>query len=365
MCAPSEVSWNISYFGLDADRINEAVIDWGDGSLPQRIGLVCLNPTDNPSLRKYEATATHTYHAHGEFFITLKVSNEGCIQQHQEKVVINMDPNLPSVAFSVDRHEGCGPLTVAFTNQSRYVEPSSFRWDFGDGKGTSSAEHPIHTYDRPGKYTVKLEATDIFDQYVYVVKEFLIEVYDQPKALFSVGPTTVYLPDRPVTTQNLSMGENSYLWDFGDGATSTEFEPIHYYTIEGMYDVMLVAINEKRCSDTLLIKSIISAENPRIANTRIPNAFTPDPSGPKGGYFQMGDVSNDIFIPVTEGVTELSMTIYNRWGKLLFMSHDKNIGWDGYYQGKLCAADVYTYMIEMKYANGESVSKIGNVTLIR
>lgn len=307
----------------------------------------------------------HTYGTYGQFYITLTVSNGSCEKQYEERIIIDIDPDLPFVEFHADAHEGCGPLTVTFTNESNYVDPSTFQWDFGDGTGASSAEHPVHTYERPGKYSVKLEAVNIFGEFKLIMKEFLVEVYEQPRAIFSAGPPTVYLPDRPIGTINQSIGATAYEWHFGDGTVSNEFEPTHTYTAEGVYDIMLVAFNDKGCSDTLLIERVVSVEKPKAGITRIPNSFTPDPNGPNGGHYQIGDVSNNIFIPVIEGVTEMSMVIYNRWGKVMFSSNNRNVGWDGYYEGVLCPADIYYYKLEMKFSNGERTSKYGDVTLIR
>lgn len=307
----------------------------------------------------------HTYATYGEFYITLTVSNEGCEKQYDERIIIDIDPDLPFVEFRADTHEGCGPLTVTFTNESNYVDPSTFQWDFGDGTGASSAEHPVHTYDRPGKYSVKLEAVNIFGEFKVIMKEFLVEVYDQPKAVFSAGPPTVYLPDRPIGTINQSIGATAYEWHFGDETVSNEFEPTHIYTEVGVYDVMLVAFNDRGCSDTLLIERVVTVKLPEATKPRIPNSFTPNPNGSSGGHFEYGDGSNDIFIPVIDGITDMSMTIYNRWGKVMFSSNSRNIGWDGYYEGRLCTADVYYYKIEMKFSNGERKTAYGDVTLIR
>ncbi|MEK6478394.1 PKD-like domain-containing protein [Catalinimonas sp. 4WD22] len=308
---------------------------------------------------------SHKYEGYGQYYITLTVSNGACEKQYEERVVIDIDPTLPFVEFEADTHQGCGPLTVTFTNESNYVDPATFQWDFGDGTGASGVEHPIHTYDKPGKYSIKLEATNIFGEHKLLMKEFLVEVYDQPRAIFSAGPPTVYLPDRPIGTINQSVGATAYEWHFGDGTVSYEFEPTHTYTEEGVYDVMLIAVNDSGCSDTLLIERVVDVRQPEAGKTRIPNSFTPNPDGSNGGGFQYGDVSNDIFIPVIDGVTEMSMTIYNRWGKVMFTSKNKTIGWDGYYEGQLCPADVYYYKIEMKFSNGERKTKYGDVTLIR
>ena len=84
-------------------------------------------------------------------------------------------------------------------------------------------------------------------------KEYYIEVYDNPIAQFNVRPNVVYIPSQPIYTSNLSFGATDYFWDFGDGVgTSTEEEPIYYYTEPGIYDVYLWVANEYGCADSLL-----------------------------------------------------------------------------------------------------------------
>ncbi len=307
----------------------------------------------------------HTYTSPGQFNITLTVSNEECEQQHEELVVVDIDSNLPFIDFSAENNIGCGPLEVTFNNLSNFVDPATYQWNFGDGTSAMGVEHPVHLYDKAGKYSVKLEATSIYGEQQSLLKEFFVEVYAQPRASFTAGPPVVYLPERPIGTINQSIGATVYEWHFGDGSVSNEFEPTHTYTEEGVYDIMLIASNEQGCSDTLLIERMVSAKQAEATKPRVPNSFTPNPLAPNGGHYQYGDVSNDIFIPVIEGVTEMSMTIYNRWGNVMFTSQNKNVGWDGYYQGKLCPADVYYYKIEMKFSNGERRTEHGDVTLIR
>lgn len=307
----------------------------------------------------------HTYEGYGQFYITLTISYKGCEKEYEEFIILDIDPDLPFIEFKADSHVGCGPLEVTFTNQSNYVDPATFQWDFGDGSTASGIEHPNHVYENPGKYSIKLEATNIFGEQKLLLKDFLVEVYKKPRAAFSAGPPTVYLPDKPIGTINQTIGATHYEWDFGDGTTSNEFEPTHTYVEEGTYSIQLVATNDQGCSDTLLIDRMVTVLEPKATKPRVPNSFTPNPDGPNGGYYQSGDVSNDIFIPVIDGVTEMSMTIYNRWGNVMFTSNEKNKGWDGYFEGKLCPADVYYYKIEMKFTNGERKTEYGDVTLIR
>ena len=58
------------------------------------------------------------------------------------------------------------------------------------------------------------------------------------------------------------------------------------------------------------------------------------------------------------------LQIFNRWGELIYESHDINIGWDGYYKGSLCKQDVYVWRVEGKYSNGRRFRKAGDITLL-
>ena len=100
--------------------------------------------------------------------------------------------------------------------------------------------------------------------------------------------------------------------------------------------------------------------------TSFPNAFTPNPSGSEGGYYVPGARENYVFYPfVQEGIDEYKLQIYSRWGELLFESQDVNIGWDGYFRGKICEQGVYIWKVEAKFSNGKVVTKTGDVTLFR
>ena len=196
----------------------------------------------------------------------------------------------------------------------------------------------------------------------------LIQVYGLPFADFLASPRVVYIPTQQVFFSNLSKNAVSYLWDFGDGNTSTEQNPKHGYGDEGLYDITLIVENGFGCKDTLFRETEIRAV--KGGQVSAPNAFTPDPSGPSGGDItngNNGDPSrmNDVFLPRLEGVTKFRMLIYNKWGQLLFESTTQTKGWDGYYNGKMAPAGVYIYKLELKYSSGQEIVKVGDLTLIR
>ncbi len=316
--------------------------DFGDGTT-----------SNDPSITSYE------YATFGTYTITLTVKNEECIETASQSILINPIP--PIVDFDYDPPAGCAPLTVQFTNLSQFADSASYFWRFGANEGASRAVNPSYTYFTPGLYTVSLSATNILGDTIRETKPLIIEVFERPTAEFSVRPFVVLIPDQPLFTDNNSFGANEFLWDFGDGTTSAEAEPQHFYEEEGVYDITLIATSPNGCTDTTRQEGVVQAKTG--GRLLIPNAFTPNPLGSSGG--QPGGGVNDVFLPLTQGVKEFEMLIFNRWGELLFETNDKSLGWDGYYNGKLCPQDVYVYRLNLVFENGESTARTGDVNLIR
>lgn len=199
-------------------------------------------------------------------------------------------------------------------------------------------------------------------------------------ASLEARPTTLFIPDTELTTFNFTTGANFYLWDFADGTTSEDFEPTHFYTLEGTYDITLVAGFDHGdkdidgdgfldgnviCYDTAT-RQVIAKEG---GLTKVPNAFTPNKDGPTGGTPGNGTF-NDTFLPITKGVARedgsFIMQIFDRWGTLIFESRNQNMGWDGYdRKGNLVPAGVYVYKLDLRLADGQRTTQIGDVTVIR
>lgn len=186
-----------------------------------------------------------------------------------------------------------------------------------------------------------------------------IKVNPAPNADFAASTYTPDIPNDPVQFTNQSTGANTYNWFFGDGGSSAVTNPVHNYSTVGFYTVTLVAINQFNCRDTA------SKEIKVISDIQFPNVFTPNPNGGNGGSYSQGDYSNDVFFPYTAGVVEYDLMIFNRWGELIFRSNDINLGWDGYFNGKLCQQDVYVWKAFVKFFDGRSYRKTGDVTLLR
>lgn len=317
--------------------------DFGDGSTSTDPGV-----------------SSHTYATYGTYNIKLTVTNGVCVETAMETITILAIP--PIVDFSYDPASGCAPLTVNFTNLSQFAEPDKYQWEFGQGQATSKAINPTYTYFEPGKYTVSLSASNATGTVVNETKEMIIEVFPRPSAQFDIKPKLVYIPGGILYTKNQSLQATHYEWDFGDGTISLSPQPQHIYSEVGKYDIQLIAYNQFGCADTTKLESIVNVEIG--GQVLIPNAFSPNLSGATGGN-DPSNGKNDVFLPITRGVVEFEMMVFNRWGELMFRSTDPNIGWDGYYNGKLCQQDVYMYKLSALYENGERIVRVGDVNLIR
>lgn len=266
-------------------------------------------------------------------------------------------PLAPLAAFAPDT-TGCSPLFVHFINKS--VSAESFLWDFGDGT-FSSEKDPSHTYYLPGNYIVRLKAINIAGE---SSQNGLITVYQNPTALFSIYPVNVINNSQVVVFSNHSYYGESYLWFFGDGTTSSEENPWHKYESEGIYHVRLNAISKDGCIDSMRYESPVTVEF-KTGEIKFPNAFRWNMSGPTGGYWNDNQLEDNIFRPFYENITDYKLQIFNRWGVLIYESHDIHKGWDGYFgNGKLALQGVYVWKVTGQFADGSYFNKVGDVTFL-
>jgi gliding motility-associated-like protein len=304
-----------------------------------------------------QSPGSHTYGTWGSYTITLVVSGGFCSDTAVQ--VVEITPPLPTASF-LGQGIGCAPLTVQFTNTS--FGGQSYSWSFGDG-GMSTADNPTYIYNVPGVYTVTLTATGIGGGVNTMTKVDSVVVHPRATAFFVLQPDEVTVPSQPVFTYNLSGNATQYQWDFGDGNTSSEMNPVHYYQQAGEFDVQLISNNAWNCPDTFMLPSAVTAL--AAGDLQFPNAFTPGNSGPTDGVYDPRSFDNDFFYPLYQGVEDYKLEIFNRWGELLFVSEDVKVGWDGYYRGQPAKQDVYVWKAYAKFSDGEETVLKGDVTLLR
>lgn len=269
----------------------------------------------------------------------------------------------PTLIMGTDKNELCTPGSIQFTDSSvtgNVNDPIiSWLWDFGDGS-TSNLKNPVHNFTQPGQYAVTLKIKTgggCFSNNGGA--PILIDAHPTPVASFVVNKTVLDLPYDELKCTNRSIGAKGYNWDFGDGTTSTEENPKHVYTRIDEYNVRLIVNNQFSCLDTSLLRIQTDAD------IIFPNVFTPNTLGSSNGHYDIKSLTNDVFFPYTSGVISYKLQIFDRWGELIFESFDVNIGWDGYYRGKLCEQGVYIWKADVKLSNGKTFNKTGDVTLLK
>ncbi len=284
----------------------------------------------------------------GSYTVSLVVTdNYGCVNSFQKAITVYQSP---TAAFSAPQG-GCAPFTVTFVNNSQYGD--NYLWDFGDGT-TSTAFSPTHTYDE-GIYTVSLTVTTVDGCTATLVLTNYIEVIAPAIACATVDEDLNKKYDVSQATfhfHDCSQNATSIVWNFGDGTTSTQSDPVHTYTHPDTFYVVLTASN-KYCSDTAMIGPIYVVYWNVV---HFPSAFSPNNDGRNDFFHEVGGL----------GIVSLKYEVYNRWGELVFSSDNLNDpGWDGTYKGQLCEVGVYVWKATATFINGASVTQTGNVTLVR
>jgi gliding motility-associated-like protein len=154
-----------------------------------------------------------------------------------------------------------------------------------------------------------------------------------------------------VQFQDLTQG-NAILWnwDFGDGSTSSEQNPVHQFLKKGTYTVLLSTIDDLGCQSEFQI--IVNVFDDYLV--MVPNAFTPDGS------------KNQFFKPQFRGIASMEFFIFNTWGELIYHTKSlEDLGWDGTLNGVSVPNGNYVYRGRFVSRNGEAIDKAGVFILIR
>lgn len=161
--------------------------------------------------------------------------------------VLNCPP--PALA-GIGDVDACSGLAVQMDNQST-SSANGFEWDFGDGSAVSNQFEPTHTYTGIGSYTLTLIAqagTPCADTATKVI-DLSFTNADFTYTDSACVNTSLNFTDGTTTAANGSP--DIWLWDFGDGNTSTLPNPSHTYTTGGDYTVQLITESDVGCRDTI------------------------------------------------------------------------------------------------------------------
>ncbi|MBK8135454.1 MAG: PKD domain-containing protein [Chloroflexi bacterium] len=304
----SATDLNVQFSDLSSGQIDSWSWDFGDGQFSG------------------EQFPFHTYPAAGTYTATLTVSNVGGSNATSQQVTVNAPlPTAPVAGFTFSATD----LQVQFTDTSTGSGISAWQWDFGDGQ-FSNEQFPFHTYPAAGAYNVTLSVSNAGGSNAttqqVIVKSSLPEL---PVADFSFSANEL-----EVTFTDASSGEiTDYLWEFGDGGTSAEANPVYSYGSAGTYTARLTVSNAAGSSSAEYDVAVESAPvEDSIADT---TPVMPDINGLAGqlsGIFNSGgnnanvfavigdrSVSSGLFlVPFGDGIYELSDSGSNVEGVIQF-----------------------------------------------
>lgn len=258
----------------------------------------------------------------------------------------------PHFDFITDENEVCLPDTVAMTAIAE--DPNlQFSWSL-DTLAQVPGNLLKYHFQQAGFYAVTLDATSgVTGCSASVTKPDFFHVYPLPEPAFTPNYPVATLDHPDITFANQSQGAVSFLWNFGDGATSDEASPLHKYADVGDYRVILQAFTDFGCADT--ISSLVQIVP---FSFYVPNAFRPDSDIP----------DNRVFLPIREGVdpSHYEFKIFNRVGSTIFESKNPETGWDGKQKnGKESEPGVYVWIVNYADIQGYSHTQKGTVMLVR
>ncbi len=215
--------------------------DFGDGN---------NSSLENPS---------HTYASAGTYTVTLIVDNGFCSDTTSTIITIGTAPNA---CFSADTV--CFGSATNFSDESTIASGSivGWVWDFGDGLGNSSAQNPSYVYPDTGMYQVELIVESNLG--MYDTTTTIVYVTTVPLANYSyvtgVAGTPTSFTD---LSQSYLLPVTSWIWDFGDGNTSTQQNPSNTYAAAGTYTVCLTVLNDCGADSTCSMITIsVQASTP-------------------------------------------------------------------------------------------------------
>ncbi|MEO9258615.1 MAG: PKD domain-containing protein, partial [Crocinitomicaceae bacterium] len=277
----------------------------------------------------------------------------GC--KNIDSVLITIIPT-PTVDFISNNVLSCSPLAFTLTNNS-VGNLTNCKWTLSNGQTFNGCGPVSDTLLAVGCYDVTLLVTTPEGCSNTLTKSDYICVAPDPIAKFYTDPNELSTLVWKANMNNVSIGATTYEWNFGDNTgNSTETNPSHEFPNEEgkTYTITLIATSDIGCVDTTtgnitLVEDLIYY---------VPNTFTPD-----------ANKFNETFLPVfTSGFDPQNYTllVFDRWGEILFESHNAKIGWDGTFNGKVSPDGTYIWKISFKLKNNdERQDHFGNINLLR
>jgi gliding motility-associated-like protein len=286
-------------------------------------------------------------------------AKDGCNYSATDQVPIYV-LQLPPNSFDSDRMKGCQPFTVQFNEHSPDIG-QSFLWNFGDynNNNISFVRNPVHTFNDDGVYDVMLTVTSVEGCTNAFVMPQMITVYPKPDSRFIADPEIAGIVEPIIQFDNLSTLMDHCYWTFGDGDSSSAYDPLHRYNAIGTYPVQLIVTSEHGCLDTSTFDVAIHDELTFYA----PTVFSPDNDG-----------INDIFCVFGTGIdpARFHLYVFDRWGEVIWettkfdSANPFPYGWNGSVKGgKKAKIGTYTWLCVFFDTTQNEHQEAGAVNLIK
>jgi gliding motility-associated-like protein len=221
----------------DASVSDSTLVQWtwdfGDGSATQTLATPIVN---------------HTYATPGFYSVTMTVTDKnGCVDFITKPNY--MQPTFPFPSFVTDTF-ACRNQPIVFdATLSNVAAPATYAWNFGDGN-TGTGVIATNAYTADNYYNVTLTVTDVNGCDSTIQQHVRIQ---HPTAAFSDSVLLIGcgVTNMQYTDHSTGLAITSWHWDFGDGASATQQNPMHTYTLPATYTVTLVTTNSVGCTDTI------------------------------------------------------------------------------------------------------------------
>ena len=286
-------------------------------------------------------------------------ANDGCSPAATATVTVTVLP-LPTVVIAASATSGCEPLCITLINNTSVTAGTitSWIWNYGDGSPADTAHY--HCYAAAGQYSVNLTVNTSDGCTSTLTNTNMITVHPTPVADFTAPLATSIVNAIVNYTDNSSVPTGSiatWQWNFGDvfattDGTSSLQNPSHNFTEAGTYCATLTVTTNFGCIDATQLCIVIDPEFTFF----IPNAFSPN-----------GDGINDEFYGKGDHIKEFEISIFDRWGNLIFFTDDINKHWDGKanYGLDIAQQDVYVYSVKIKDYKEKKHTYLGTVTIVK
>ena len=246
---------------------------------------------------------------------------------------------VPDPAITIDASGKCEPAAFLITSTTDPSMVEHLTWNISNGDSFQDMESVLTSDMMAGSYDVQLIVESPLGCIDSTTFGAYITVYPKPLIEFTHSPNPAYLYDPTIHFFNTTVYGASYQWFFESG--KPEYADVQNPTSVfpegevGTYDVTLIATSEYGCVDTLT-KPVLVVQDVVLF---VPNTFTPD-----------GNEFNQDFGIHVDGIDiySFNMTVYNRWGEVVWENNDPNTSWDGSYNGRVVPSGTYTWKIIAK-----------------